>query len=61
MSCGCKKNPNEPEIKAEAAVVADTWEYRRPSKTRPLDQCLFCAQKHADEALAAMCEFTYEL
>lgn len=61
MSCECKKNPNEPEIKAEAAVVADTWEYRRPSKTRPLDQCLFCAQKHADEALAAMCEFTYEL
>lgn len=61
MSCGCKKNPNGSEIKAEAAVVADTWEYRRPSKTRPLDQCLFCAQKHADEALAAMCEFTYEL
>lgn len=61
MSCGCQKNPNGPEIKAEVAVVADTWEYRRPSKTRPLDQCLFCAQKHADEALAAMCEFTYEL
>lgn len=61
MSCGCKKNPNSPEIKTEAAVVADTWEYRRPSKTRPLDQCLFCAQKHADEALTTMCEFTYEL
>lgn len=61
MSCGCKKNPDSPEIKAEAAVVTDTWEYKRPTKTRPLDQCLFCAQKHADEALAAMCEFTYEL
>ena len=61
MSCGCKKNQNTPEIKTEASPVADTWEYRRPSKTRPLDQCLFCAQKHADEALAAMCEFTYEL
>lgn len=61
MSCGCQKNPNSPEIKTESSVVADTWEYRRPTKTRPMDQCIFCAQKHADEALAAMCEFTYEL
>lgn len=61
MSCGCKKNPDSPEIKTEASTVADTWEYRRPTKTKPLDQCLFCAQKHADEALAAMSEYTYEL
>ena len=61
MSCGCKKNLDSPEIKTEASPVADTWEYRRPSKTRPLDQCLFCAQKHADEALVAMSEYTYEL
>lgn len=61
MSCGCKKNTNGTEIRTESAAVTDTWEYRRPSRTRPLDQCLFCAQKHADEALAAMCEFTYEL
>lgn len=61
MSCGCKKNPNNPETKTGASAVSGAWEYKRPSKTRPLDQCLFCAQKHADEALAAMCEFTYEL
>lgn len=61
MSCGCQKNPNSPEIKTESSVVADTWEYRRPTKTRPMYQCLFCAQKHADEALVAMGEYTYEL
>ena len=60
MSCGCKKNPNNPKIKTEASAVSDTWEYNRPSKTRPLDQCLFCAQKHADEALCCMNEFMYE-
>ena len=61
MSCGCQKNPNSPEIKTESSVVADTWKYKRPTKTRPMDQCIFCAQKHADEALAAMGEYTYEL
>jgi hypothetical protein len=61
MSCGCQKNPNSPEIKTESLVVADTWEYRRPTKTRPMNQCIFCAQKHTDEALVAMGEYTYEL
>ena len=61
MSCGCQKNQNSPEIKTESSVVADTWKYKRPTKTRPMDQCLFCAQKHADEALVAMSEYTYEL
>lgn len=60
MSCGCKKNQDRQETKAEASVATDTWEYRRPSRTRPLDQCLFCAQKHADEAMCCMNEFMYE-
>ena len=29
-------------------------------KGGPLEQCLFCAQKHADEALVTMNEFMYE-
>lgn len=60
MACGCKKSTASQEAKAEAAVAENTWHYNRPSTTRPLDQCLFCAQKHADEALCCMNEFMYE-
>lgn len=50
MACGCRKtSTNE-----KAITSAD-------KKTGPLDQCLFCAQKHADEALCCMNEFMYAL
>lgn len=46
MSCGCHKTKN-----GEKAVKA--------TRTRPLDQCAGCAQKHYDEAWGAWNEFTY--
>ena len=47
MPCGCNH-----------AIVKKEKDERRPG---PFSQCLFCAQKHADEALVAMSEYTYEL
>jgi len=46
MSCGCH------------SVKTDAKTSQRPT---PTTQCLYCAQKHADEALAAMHEYTYEV
>ena len=46
MSCGCH------------SVKTDAKTSQRPT---PTTQCLYCAQKHADEALAAMREYTYEV
>lgn len=50
MACGCRKTSTD-----ETTVITVD------KKTGPLDQCLFCAQKHADEALCCMNEFMYEL
>ena len=47
MACGCNK------------IRKDAQNNEAPRRTGPLDQCLFCAQKHADEALVAMNEFMY--
>ena len=47
MACGCNK------------IKKDTSNSEPTRRTGPLDQCLFCAQKHADEALVAMNEFMY--
>ena len=67
MGCGCRKgsvmaNPGaattEAGRKALQAPAQTPVQERRP---KPLEQCLFCAQKHADEALVAMNEFTYDL
>ena len=60
MACGCQKHQAAPAAAKASDATQSAWEYKRPSTTRPLDQCLFCAQKHADEALAAMTEFMYE-
>lgn len=64
MGCGCKQHSTTASadiVKSRQATPAQGgWEYSRPATTRPLDQCLFCAQKHADEALCAMNEFMYE-
>lgn len=48
MACGCTRHDN-----------ADNGD--RSTRPTPTTQCLFCAQKHADEALAAMREYTYEV
>ena len=74
MACGCHKSNAHASVTADAsrkAAVAGGAEqgpttqgsYSRQGEERakPLDQCLFCAQKHADEALVAMNEFTYDL
>ena len=60
MACGCQKHQAAPMAANTSDATQSAWEYKRPATTRPLDQCLFCAQKHVDEALAAMNEFMYE-
>lgn len=60
MACSCQKHQAAPAAAKSRDATQSAWEYKRPATTRPLDQCLFCAQKHADEALAAMNEFMYE-
>lgn len=52
MACGCRNNDKNP-----------TGGGAKSSSTRPTPttQCLLCAQKHADEALIAMREFTYDI
>ena len=44
MACGCGKSSTR---------IPPT------GRTRPTDQCLFCAQKHIAEAFAAWHEYTY--
>ncbi len=44
MACPCRHTPAAP---AEAA------------RTRPMDQCIACAQKHFDEAYCLFHEYTY--
>lgn len=46
MPCGCNE------------IIKDEGPKR---KNGPFSQCIFCAQKHADEALCAMNEFAYDL
>ena len=48
MACGCTRHDN-----------ADNGD--KPTRPTPTTQCLLCAQKHADEALIAMREFTYDI
>jgi Asp-tRNA(Asn)/Glu-tRNA(Gln) amidotransferase B subunit len=44
VACGCGKSSGR---------------IRPTGRTRPTDQCLFCAQKHIAEAFAAWLEYTY--
>lgn len=47
MSCGCgSQTPEQAGGKS--------------TRSTPTTQCLLCAQKHADEAMIAMREFTYD-
>ena len=48
MSCGCSSQTPE-----QAGG--------KSTRSTPTTQCLLCAQKHADEAMIAMREFTYEV
>lgn len=52
MSCGCSHSSRN---------GAKTSANDRPTRPTPTTQCLLCAQKHADEALIAMREFTYDI
>lgn len=47
MGCGCRERKNGGEAKSASPT--------------PTTQCLYCAQKHADEAAVAMKEFTYDV
>ena len=60
MSCACGKHRKSESVSIERSEAGNVYQEVREELTRPLDQCLFCAQKHADEALAAMNEFMYE-
>jgi hypothetical protein len=46
MPCGCN---HERRVEGE-----------KSKRSTPMSQCIFCAQKHCDEAYVAMNEFTYE-
>ena len=48
MACGCTRHDN-----------ADNGD--KPTRPTPTTQCLLCAQKHADEAMIALSEFTYDV
>ncbi len=48
MACGCTRHNK-----------LDNGD--KSTRQTPTTQCLLCAQKHADEALIAMHEFTYEI
>lgn len=67
MACGCNKTSKtrtatmeNGTVVTETSVGNDGKGAPGDKKGGPLDQCLFCAQKHADEALVAMNEFMYE-
>ena len=48
MSCGCSSQKTERTSE-------------KSTRSTPTTQCLHCAQKHADEAMITMREFTYEI
>lgn len=52
MACGCREH-----IRKEGGMAPE----KTAGRPTPTAQCLFCAQKHADEALAAIREYTYEV
>lgn len=52
MSCTCHNHNTMATSDAKA---------KHPERPSPTSQCLFCAQKHADEAFVAMNEHSYEL
>ena len=67
MGCGCGKHKQDAgetavdgDVKQLAKSQEKAYSRQQEERTRPLDQCLFCAQKHADEALCCMNEFMYE-
>lgn len=63
MACRCKHKSGASdamETQATATMAPSKSQAAGANRTRPLDQCLFCAQKHADEALCCMNEFMYE-
>jgi hypothetical protein len=63
MGCGCRKGVAQVQLDGTAlqTLKESTGKYVRENRPKPLEQCLFCAQKHADEALIAMNEFTYDV
>ena len=67
MACGCNKtnNTDRPTViempdGTRKIIMSSSKGTPGDKKGGPLEQCLFCAQKHADEALVTMNEFMYE-
>jgi len=52
MGCGCKEHSRG--VTSTPATIFEAVE-----KTRPMDQCIACTQKHIADAFAAYSEYTY--